>query len=393
MGGERGHHYQAVLACGAAGQSAPVFREFATETAPPAKDVLDLALATFEPAYREFNQDQEVQSLAVGERDGKAGFIVTLKPGAAQRQSTLYAGVLVQFVVAPESPKIGVEGRQTPAGEDASPVPRRVSADAGIYNYDAARRLDRFDASVSEASTGMDADAGRRARTPLGTGTLGCFVTDEAGAIYLLSTAFVLAPANSSEQGDQIFLGGQSPDTGHAPIARLERTIAAAATPEGLHAVIDAATARLEADVRPEYDWPTLISGLRPGVARPADRVLKIGRTSGLTTGVVRMVSMAVHIMTSAAASVVFDDCIQIRGENGHEFLLPGDGGAVIVRTDGAVVGLLVAATPGGDVGVACSFERVLQDLNLKVWPKQNRAQAGPARRSRKRVSSARRKA
>jgi hypothetical protein len=357
------------------------FFQFATETAPPAKDVLDLALATFEPAYREFNQGQEVQSLTVGERDGKAGFIVTLKPGAAQRQSTFYAGVLVQFVV-------------TPAREDASPVPRRVSAGAGIYNYDAARRLDHFDASVSETSTGRDAAAGRRARTPLGTGTLGCFVTDEAGAIYLLSTAFVLAPANASEQGDQIFLEGQSPDTGHTPIARLERTIAATATPEGLYTLIDAATARLEADVRPEYDWPalTLISGLKPGVARPADRVLKIGRTSGVTTGVVEIVSTSVRISTSAAA-FVYDDCILIRGEPGHEFSLPGDGGAVIVRTDGAVVGLLVAAQPGGDVGVACSFERVLQNLNLKVWAKQNRAQAAPARRSRKRVPSGRRKA
>jgi len=64
-------------------------------------------------------------------------------------------------------------------------------------------------------------------------------------------------------------------------------------------------------------------------------------------------------------------DCINIRGDNDSEFSLPGDGGAAIVRDDGALLGILIGAFAGGKDkpgrSIAAPIGKALKDLDLTL--------------------------
>lgn len=347
---------------------------FALQTEPLAtdEDVLDLALATFDSAYREFKRDPEVQSVAVGKHDGKAGFVVTLAPGAAPRQPRLYtANVLVQYV----TPSIH---RTTPVGPlkkssrpTATPDARLLPIGVGIYNYDIQGRATQNpvdDRGRTTVTANVEPHAGRPDPYPSSLGTLGCFATDTEGNIYLLSASHVLSVDNTAKIGDRIFVEGDSPDNGAAPVAKLTHFTG------GMLGQMDnlgITAARLEPNIQPDYDpLPPNWGLVRVGRADLGDRVTKVGRTSGVTFGHVVDANASFPINTNAERTV-FDDCIVIVSEEGPNFSLPGDSGAVIVKEDGTAVGLLIARFKGGggQAGgtVASSLEPALQALNLSL--------------------------
>lgn len=115
------------------------------------------------------------------------------------------------------------------------------------------------------------------------------------------------------------------------------------------------------------YDTPvatvTPISGLR---------VKKVGRTTGLTAGIVesRMTApMPLPYKTrNFAATVWFTDIWVIQADAGNLFALPGDSGSLVVTEDGnAAVGLLFAASSKGETGLITPITTVLQELNLNL--------------------------
>ncbi|HJP93632.1 MAG TPA: hypothetical protein VJ875_16860 [Pyrinomonadaceae bacterium] len=314
------------------------FRGFETDTVPSPKDVLDLALATFDSAYREFRRDPDVQSVAVGEHDGKASFIVTLRTGSAPRQPIYYASVLVQYVTpaavpaTQPSPQVLVQGG------------RRLPIGVGIYNYDVQLRFDHaVPDTTGKATSPTEAAARPPDPYPSSIGTLGCFAKDQAGNAYLITASYVLALDNKGQIGDRIFVEGESPSNGDQPVARISANSLLAT--EDSESTIGIAAARLEPGVVPDHEAmpaPWMIE--RVGSAKFNDRVAKVGRTSGLTIGVVD--SIGLHIRLGGSS---IDGCFQISGVNGSRFTLPGDGGAVIVTEDGRAVGLLIASFLGSD--------------------------------------------
>jgi len=344
------------------------FQAYGVERVTAPQEALDLALATYDSAYREFSRDPQVQSVAVGKHDDKAGFIVTLSSTAAPRQTRNYAGVLVQFVFPPGvSPAVPTPTPAAATRQDRLTGKRVVSVGAGIYNLNAQQRL----MLKRTAGTGVlptDADAAGDSFTSVGT--LGCFATDASGAVYLISAGNVLAPAGLGETGDEIFLEGHSPPN-DKPIATLTTfRVPTVQRPS----FVDVAAARLEGDVHP--DFSTLPSGWQIQKSARAvleDEVLKVGRTSTVTWGRVTALEESIRMMSWNSETVSLLDCIIVTGQADTGFSLAGDSGAAILRKGGAVVGLLLGGSSGAPgnpgVTVACSFERVLAELQLTLLP------------------------
>ena len=92
------------------------------------------------------------------------------------------------------------------------------------------------------------------------------------------------------------------------------------------------------------YDSPAQVMPLAPNM-----RVKKIGRTTGLTYGVVEAQTTDCTKLTYKAegfvAPVYFKDFWYVLGDNGRPFAIEGDSGSLVVTEDGsATVGLLFAA-------------------------------------------------
>lgn len=330
-------------------------------------DIIDLALATFDSAYREFKRDDpEFQSLAVGKHNGKAGFIVTLKPGAAMREPRPYtANVLVHYVPSP-SPPASAATPTASARPSTTQGTRLVPVGVGIYNYDAQKRLARNTADDKRGTSSANEPSASSPDTSLpGTGTLGCFAQDVKGNTYLLSADYVLA-IDSAVIGDRIFLENESPETGADPVATLA---AIPGLPPGQVDSLGVGAARLASNIRPDYSPLTPGWQLRgTGRAQLHDTVAKVGRTSGFTTGLVNDAHFSFNIFSNRGRNE-FDDCFMIVGEGDvKRFSLPGDGGALIVKRGGIAVGILIARFRGGNQPtVANSIEPVLQGLQLTL--------------------------
>lgn len=342
--------------CAEGGGYVHQFFGFESQTEPPADDVVDLALATFEAAYREL-KDETVSSMGVGTYEGKAGFVLTLKPGVVPPQSVRYADVLVQYVAAPGVP--------APA---PAPAGRLLPVGSGIYNFDAQQRLAAAIAHSQGHAHPLYTEPGSEPwrSYPTGAGSLGCFAKDRQGAVYLISTAYVLSPENAGIPGDRIFLEGESPGD-HAPVATL-----AVFHPGSQTRDVDVAAALLEPGAHPDYErfserwWPRAL-----GRATPGDSVAKVGRTSGLTVGMVTDIDVDVTIVMGAAERVQLQHCTRIVGMMDRDFSMPGDSGALIVNEDGKAFGLLTAASsrsagsPG--ITIASSLEAALRVLEMEL--------------------------
>jgi hypothetical protein len=347
------------------------FFEFGAETALAGENALDLARTTFDSVYQELSRDPDIQWVGVGRHEGNAGFIATLVPGATPRQSVFYAGVQVQFVgsaaAQTSSRRRSMPARPSRAGSRV----RLVQAGAAIYNYDAQQRI----ASQLNRGPEQGVPPGPAAPSPegpssflIGRGTLGCFAMDPDGQMFLISVSHVLSPNGHGEQGDRIYLEGESPLKDDKPIAKLDSYRPSQRQTD----FTDIASARLERDVRPGYRGdvgPWLPS--RVGIPLMSDRIAKVGTTSGLTVGRVVDTAKLARVAMGNAMVIQLEDCILIESEEVGGFMLPGDSGAITVREDGTAVGLLIAeaATRGENkpIAVACSLERSLQDLNLTL--------------------------
>jgi hypothetical protein len=207
---------------------------------------------------------------------------------------------------------------------------------------------------------------------PLGgnfVGTIGCFVrrgAGDAGPLFVLSNNHVLADVNrfplgtrftqpfSADPGDVIatlsdFEPIRFPELGSQPRNVIDAAIASVTDPSQ---VVLGRMLNI-----PNFD-PQLLAP-RPGMA-----VTKSGRTTGVTTGMIRAIrvrGVQINYGTQQAPIIAtFDNAITITGSGGTPFSNPGDSGSVILeQQSGRPVALLFAGdgrtTTACDVAAACA--------------------------------------
>jgi hypothetical protein len=208
-------------------------------------------------------------------------------------------------------------------------------------------------------------------------GTLGCFVRRVSSGtqqIFALSNNHVLADANRLPLGTSIVQpGAEIAHTGASGVfAALSEFVpiqfpTCRATPVSNR--IDAAIAVVSDVTLIEQATIFGIANYVPELATPmpAMNVIKCGRTTGVTTGVITSTSVRgvqVNYGTRTAPRLtVFDDTIEIIGDNGP-FSDLGDSGAVVLEADtGRPVALLFAGD--GFVTTACDLGSVCQRFQV----------------------------
>lgn len=206
-------------------------------------------------------------------------------------------------------------------------------------------------------------------------GTLGAFVSvDGSDQPHLLSNNHVLADENRGAVGDEILQpgvldGGQS---GTDRIASLQRFVALDAA--GVN-YADAAIAALDDGVEFEASIEEIAT---TGAITPADdveRVVKRGRTTGLTHGLVTAIEVDNVVARFSTGNLRFDNQIEIAGAGMTVFSRGGDSGSLIVdESSGDAVGLLFAGSDqGGPQGTGVTYanplDAVFQRLSVAgLW-------------------------
>jgi len=205
-------------------------------------------------------------------------------------------------------------------------------------------------------------------------GTLGAFVTTADGELAILSNNHVppmrTAPRSATPSSSR-------PTSTTAPqpddvVAQLTEYVPIA--PGAINRV-DAAVATVVDGVA--VDPVGTLGALGDGIVAPqdADRVEKLGRTTGRTTGRVSAFNVrSVIVEYEVSATVRFDGQIEIEAEDRSEFSLGGDSGSLIVSEgDRVPVGLLFAGSDqggpeGGPVTYANPVDEVLAALNVELY-------------------------
>ncbi|RCW46919.1 hypothetical protein DFQ14_101259 [Halopolyspora algeriensis] len=115
------------------------------------------------------------------------------------------------------------------------------------------------------------------------------------------------------------------------------------------------------------------ISGLGPitgqCAAHPGETVHKSGRGTGVTTGTVVSTDTTVRVDHGDALGVrVLREQVRVcESSHGSPFTGNGDAGAVLVNSDGCVVGLCFGGSRDGTVGFACPIADVLTELDVDL--------------------------
>lgn len=210
-------------------------------------------------------------------------------------------------------------------------------------------------------------------------GTLGCFTSTSGGKVAMLSNNHVLAAENSGKRGkDRILQPGSATFIAAQHAARLSDFVALQPSPPGaqprfgtaIFNEVDAAIATLMPHVPFAQTYLPSRSAKPPmGTAAPTygDRVHKVGRTTGLTHGVIVKTSTIVGPVGYRIGPCWFSSSFAIVGTSGTMFSDSGDSGSAIVRSsDGAVLGLLYAGN--GTQTYACPIDLVLSKLKCSLW-------------------------
>jgi hypothetical protein len=203
----------------------------------------------------------------------------------------------------------------------------------------------------------------------VGAGTLGTFVADKTYA-YILSNNHVLAAKNRGRAGNPIFQNGRL-DAGHVPLTNIVGRLARWVPIRRTGNFVDAALSTINADeeLDPRHVGHPL-SGWRESPT-PGERVWKAGRTTGVTTGVVRAIEVdRVEVDYSDAGDGTlmcsFDGQVEIVGSKRTPvFSRGGDSGSVILDADDAAVGLLFAGNRQGGVTYANPLGAVFESLRI----------------------------
>ncbi|MCI0399568.1 MAG: hypothetical protein L0332_16425 [Chloroflexi bacterium] len=294
-----------------AGTSTAAFEEaMAESTISAATSVFELEEAR---ATADARGTMEAAAIATGDAQATAGAIAQATSNA---QAT--AGVIAQATS---------DARATEA------VVAHVTADAA---NSAAERFDR----VRPLRPGLSVGGGGS------SGTLGAFVRDEQGNVYLLAyTSAVTGDAATQVLQPAPVDGGETP-------ADVVASLTGSTT--GLFSL-----ARLENGV----EFETTIPGIGPirGIGEPAVgmAVQFLGRTSGLNSGTINAVDVTVSIPLNDGSQVRLTD-VFITNRVSKE----GDGGALVVDEQGFALGLIAGGSE--DATVIIPIEELLDDFDVE---------------------------
>lgn len=182
-------------------------------------------------------------------------------------------------------------------------------------------------------------------RGELSAGTLGFFARDRHGRTVLVTNCHVVAGRAGCPRGAAVLQpgmldGGEPARDAVAAVTRAVRVRRAPARNR-----VDAAAAALRTDQPFE---PGLAPGVGPirGVApAPMSRVVKLGRTTGVTRGRVTAFELDNLHVEYDFGEAVFDGQLEIAGEKA--FGRAGDSGALVLGEDGLAVGMIFACVGG----------------------------------------------
>ena len=191
-------------------------------------------------------------------------------------------------------------------------------------------------------------------------GTLGWFMVDSDGNIYLLSNNHVFAKENLGQQGDPIVQpgvydgGNPSSDVigylyGFVPIdftGNPNYCDCAVATPASMGDIYVSIMA-----------WGGVTGKATPSVDMKA---YKIGRSTGLTEGYVYDDSASVNVEYKSGTAY-FEDVFIVQGSN---IVKPGDSGSPVLTENGEFLGLLFAGNDNGTHYVACKQTYIEQNIS-----------------------------
>ena len=181
-------------------------------------------------------------------------------------------------------------------------------------------------------------------------GTLGCFVRDAAGVLYILSNSHVLADQGRASPGWQIGqpFGTNSPGDF---VCTLTQFVPYSPTAPNL---VDAAIARVDSRVKCMLGFNPAYGNMRGSRAVTPDdlgrEVIKGGRTTGAQRGRITATEMDGLPVAMDLFTPRFNDQLEITGGIATDFSAGGDSGSLIIDTDGWQIGLLFA---GGFVRLA----------------------------------------
>jgi hypothetical protein len=211
----------------------------------------------------------------------------------------------------------------------------------------------------------------------ISVGTLGCFVRLPSGRIGALSNNHVLADMNSGRKAqDRILQPGTYPPDENDVIGVLNDFVALRASPPGLAPPhkdvalneVDVAVAELADGIRWRQGFLPFRGQVAPYTIAPprlGDEVFKVGRTTGLTRGVVVDIGTIVGPVAYDEGPCWFRRAITIEGIGGTTFSDRGDSGSIIVRSTGEIVGLLFAGN--GQQTYACPIETAVDALGCSL--------------------------
>lgn len=195
-------------------------------------------------------------------------------------------------------------------------------------------------------------------------GTFGCFCRDnESGRVGILSNNHVLADVNSTPVSTRIMQPGARDGGRPGPddIAELARFVPIQfggfpnPVDAAFAALIDHGRAEDRATLYDSSDEPQPAITLQPASpvdAMPGMAVLKTGRTTRHTRGVVRAVNVNNFLVDVGIGVARFDNQIVIEtAAPPQPFGRPGDSGSLIVDDQGRPVALLFAGSASGGAG------------------------------------------
>lgn len=180
-------------------------------------------------------------------------------------------------------------------------------------------------------------------------GTLGAFVRlrGEEEPLYILSNNHVLANENKAKIGDLIVQPGTY-DGGRKKDA--VGTLANFIKLKTKNNLVDCAIAEVDPKVAADLTKLKGLGKLR-GVNPNVDigmEVNKIGRTTGLTRGVVSTIELDDVVVAFGTGNISFNNQVEIESAEQAPFSDGGDSGSLIVDSEGQAVGLLFAGSEAG---------------------------------------------
>lgn len=170
-----------------------------------------------------------------------------------------------------------------------------------------------------------------------GAGTVGAIVK-KGRTFFILSNSHVLARSGKAKVGDRIAYPGPADSDARKQIVATLSEFVPFQHGEDLVNAVDAALAEIVPEWRHELDLAIPSAKLPLAAERPRRgmAIIKEGRTTGRTVGVVQDVNFSVVITYPGVGKVGFIDQVKC-----SRYTEPGDSGALVLNKDtGKVVGL-----------------------------------------------------